>query len=299
MPGGVTRLLACDEEALKTYRGLSIGPTFVHKNHKNVWQHRTLEPGEAEHPFGAVLGDQSGSYNKPGSMMHWVQEAPEAKLVDYVLYLDADMLLRRPMDPIALGVRPGIVVSEHVGYMDVGLRNGLARQFLPTEEMAGNAGRDLGKYTMPTCRDDCAENEGKWHAAAGWYHFFHMDDIRKIAPRWYHYEQQIRLNPQKYWRLTDPATNISVGTDIALGDDFVKRGEAPWISEMYGYAFASAEAGLRHILTDGIVVYPDEIGASHPREARAPAPNCPPSTARRRLAFATDLPLAPLAASRA
>jgi len=46
--------------------------------------------------------------------MHWVNESAEARNVDYVLYIDADMLLRKPMDPIKLGVRPGVVVSEHV-----------------------------------------------------------------------------------------------------------------------------------------------------------------------------------------
>ena len=121
MPGGVTRLLACDKEELKTYRGLHIGPTFVHQNHKRIWHTRALGPGETDHPFGAARNDSSGSYNKPGSIMHWVREAPEAKGVEYVLYIDADMLLRKPMDPIAMGVRRGVVVSEHVGYLDVGL----------------------------------------------------------------------------------------------------------------------------------------------------------------------------------
>ena len=30
---------------------------------------------------------------------------------------------------------------------------------------------------------------------------------------------------------------------------------------MYGYVFSAAEAKLRHILTEGVVDYPDEIGA--------------------------------------
>jgi hypothetical protein len=30
-----------------------------------------------------------------------------------------------------MGVRKGVVVSEHVGYLDVGIKNGLAYQFLP------------------------------------------------------------------------------------------------------------------------------------------------------------------------
>ena len=35
---------------------------------------------------------------------------------------------------------------------------------------------------------------------------------------------------------------------------------------MYGYVFAASEAGLRHRLTHGVVVYPDEIGAGQPEE---------------------------------
>ena len=33
-PGGITRLLACEPAKLRTYRGLDIGPTFVHHNHR-------------------------------------------------------------------------------------------------------------------------------------------------------------------------------------------------------------------------------------------------------------------------
>ena len=40
MPGGITRLLACDENQMKTYRGMSIGPTFVHINHGHMRQQR-------------------------------------------------------------------------------------------------------------------------------------------------------------------------------------------------------------------------------------------------------------------
>lgn len=94
MPGGITRLLACDEMELRRYKGLNIGPTLVHKNYAHVVHTRQLGPGETSHPYGSSLRDSSPSYNKPGSIMHWVQEAPEAKNVDFVLYIDADMILR-------------------------------------------------------------------------------------------------------------------------------------------------------------------------------------------------------------
>jgi hypothetical protein len=175
MPGNVTRLLACDEHQLARYKGLHLGPTFVHKNHGHLTHVRDPdEPKPA--PYGSRPSDQSPSYNKPGSIMHWIHESEEAKHVDYVLYIDADMLLRRPMDPIAMGVKPGVVVSEHVGYLDTGLLADLQSQFLPPEA-AAIAGGDVRNHAP-------AGPEGKRHAAAGWYHFFHMDDIRKISHRW-------------------------------------------------------------------------------------------------------------------
>jgi len=103
--------------------------------------------------------------------------------------------------------------------------------------------------------------------------------------------------------MTDPETGIpSIPKDIATGDAYVTHGQvssspdrwlsgwalplrgrrrrvlpltstrscarqAPWISEMWGYAFAAAEAGFRHILTEGIVVYPAHVGAGRADEA--------------------------------
>ena len=203
----------------------------------------------------------SPSYNKPGSIMHWVEQSEEAKNVDYVLYIDADMLLRQPMDPVAMGVKKGVVVSEHVGYLDVGLKNKIQDQFLPPEA-ALIAGADVSD-TGP------AGPNGKRHASGGWYHFFHIDDIRTIARRWLYYCEKMRLNPQLYWRMEEPNTRKLGGVDhdILTGDAYVSHGQAPWISEMYGYVFSAAEAGLRHILTHGVVVYPDDVGAGNPKEA--------------------------------
>ena len=47
----------------------------------------------------------------------------------------------------------------------------------------------------------------------------------------------------------------------------VRRKQSMWHSEMYGYVFAASEAGFKHILTDGVVVYPDDIGAGRVEEA--------------------------------
>lgn len=47
------------------------------------------------------------------------------------------------------------------------------------------AGADINNFSTPG-------PDGMRHAAGGWYHFFHIDDIRAIAPRWLHYEVPAR-----------------------------------------------------------------------------------------------------------
>ena len=270
MAGGITRLLACDEEQLMVYRGLKLGPTFVHTNHARI---KYTHPSGAARPPGARDADTSPTYNKAASIMHWALESPEAALVDYVLYIDADMLLRKPIDPVHLGARRGVVVSEHVAYLDKGVRSGLLQQFLSPEAVkVASAEMESPPLNMLHVLSAVPEGDSPWpardprrgkrHAAGGWIHIFHVDDLRKIAPRWLHWCREMRLNPQRYWSLRDPATGtLSIANDIDTGDSYANRGESPWISEMYGYMMAAAEAGVRHVLTRGLVVYPDKIGA--------------------------------------
>ena len=237
--------------------------------------------------------EQSGSYNKPASVMHWVREADVRET--YVLFIDADMLLRAPINPVELGVRRGLVVSEHVGYLDNGIRNHLVENFVPDASMASLA------------------------RAAGWYHVFHLEDLKTIAPRWLHYCEQVRSNPQRYWDVNgskaqwNAAARQAVGSldhiptgdayvqvrtrgaraagarapahaaealhmlrahaharltarapDCALAAPRVQFGEAPWISEMYGYVFAAAEAGIDTKLLHGLVQYTDFTSARPP-----------------------------------
>ena len=210
MQGSITRLLACSQEDLKGYKGLDLGPTFVHPNYR----HNPLN------------GDTSASYNKPASVMHFSREANFTE--EYVLFIDADMVLSTPIDPVALGAKPGTVVSEFVPYM-IGTGNGMAAQFLPSE-------------AVPRAK------------SVGWYHIFHRDDLRRIAPLWLKYCGRVRTEPERYWRI-----NGSIPADIPTGDAYVKFGKAPWIAEMYGYAFGAAEAGVEHVITHGVVRYPGEV----------------------------------------
>ena len=97
----MTRLLACSEEELKTYKGLDLGPTFVHPNYRH----------------NPINGDTSASYNKPASVMHFSQSSNYTE--EFLLFIDADMILwpHKPIDLHKLGARKGVVVSERVSYM--------------------------------------------------------------------------------------------------------------------------------------------------------------------------------------
>ncbi|KAL1529318.1 hypothetical protein AB1Y20_000272 [Prymnesium parvum] len=212
MQGSITRLLACGEEELKQYKGLDLGPTFVHPNYR----HNPLN------------GDVSASYNKPASVMHFTREANFTE--EFILFIDADMVLVRPIDPIALGAKKGTVVSEYVAYM-IGSSNQMAKNFLPPE-------------AVPRAK------------SVGWYHIFHRDDLLRIAPLWLEYCGKVRTHPELYWSM-----NGSIPENIPTGDAYVKFGKAPWISEMYGYSFGAAMAGVEHVITNGVVRYPSETFA--------------------------------------
>ena len=89
-PGNLTRVLCCTDEAA-TAEGdrLHILPTWV-------------APDYTTHPR---LPDSYLAYNKPEAVIDWTQRAnPTA---DYVLVIDADMIMNRIMNPVWLGVEPG------------------------------------------------------------------------------------------------------------------------------------------------------------------------------------------------
>ena len=117
----------------------------------------------------------------------------------------------------------------------------------------------------------------------------HIDDLRKVVPLWINFTVQIRKNPQRYWQIDGVGEDFPTGapcaplfTTIVLarplpcdadiieracneptpetactsGDQNVVRGHAPYISDMYGYAFAAAEVGLRHSIRQDVLLTP-------------------------------------------
>ena len=55
--------------------------------------------------LNAALSAGASGINKPVAVLDWLEKARPQE--EYILILDADMIMRRPLDPVRLGVRPG------------------------------------------------------------------------------------------------------------------------------------------------------------------------------------------------
>ena len=240
-PGYITRLMACDHP--DGYAGAGIGPTHVHPNYGN--------------PKNNHVHDRYTPYNKPGALQHWLDntytgtEPPP----EYVLLVDPDTIFRKPIDcHRELGVRPGVAASSPRPYLE-GVDNGMAAQFVSPEA--------VGRIDK-----------------VGGFLCLHIDDLRKVVPLWINFTVQMRKNPQRYWQIDgvgvdfptgvcpasralpcDPSERCACdeptpGSICASGDDYVVRGHAPYISDMYGYVFAAAEVGIRHSIREDVLLTP-------------------------------------------
>lgn len=217
-PGGITRLLACSKEQLKTYQGLDIGPTFVHHNHR-----------ADEHMNYAA-------FNKPASVNYWVHSGAVPEGVEFVMQLDADMLIHRPIDPIAMGVKPGTVLSAPYDYL-IGTQTGLPDVF-------GVKNKHL-------------------QARVGGVHVFHLSDLTRIAPLWLNFTERVRdfacKEPQRYYELASPNADRNDHTEEGKG----RRRQFMWMVEMYGYVFGAAEAGVpHHIVSPALMRYTGDVHAA-------------------------------------
>nr|KJB33903.1 hypothetical protein B456_006G037200 [Gossypium raimondii] len=194
-PGPVTRLLSCTEEEKKNYKGMDLAPTLE-------------VPSMSRHP---KTGDWYPAINKPAGIVHWLKHSKDAQSTDWVVILDADMILRGPIIPWELGAEKGHPVAAYYGYL-IGCDNILAKMHTKHPELCDKVG---GLLAM------------------------HIDDLRVLAPLWLSKTEEVRED-RAHW-----GTNIT-GDIYGTG----------WISEMYGYSFGAAEAGLRHKINDNLMIYP-------------------------------------------
>ncbi|CAK9180461.1 unnamed protein product [Ilex paraguariensis] len=158
-PGPITRLLSCTEDEKKNYRGMDLAPTLE-------------VPSMSRHP---KTGDWYPAINKPAGIVHWLKNSEDAENVDWVVILDADMIVRGPIIPWELGAEKGRPVAAYYGYL-VGCDNILAQLHTKHPEICDKVG---GLLAM------------------------HIDDLRALAPMWLSKTEEVRED-RAHW-----ATNIT------------------------------------------------------------------------------------------
>ncbi|CAI8612287.1 unnamed protein product [Vicia faba] len=153
-PGHITRLLSCTDEQKESYRGMHLAPTFE-------------VPSMSVHP---VTGDRYPAINKPAGVVYWLKHSKDAENVDWILILDADMIIRGPIRPYEIGAEKGRPVAAYYGYLR-GCDNILAQLHTKHPEQCDKVG---GLLAM------------------------HIDDLRALAPMWLSKTEEVRQD-KAHW----------------------------------------------------------------------------------------------------
>lgn len=180
-----------------------------------------IAPSYTTHPR---TGDVYSAYNKPLAVIDWLARNDVAE--EYVLIIDADMIMRKPFLPEAAGAKPGTAVSALFGYMK-GVTNNLALKHIPE---------------VTPHNDTLAGPSGRRGDQVGGFTLMNTQDLRRMAPLWLKYTEDVRVDPDA-WELSGDAYSTH-------------KGDKPWISEMYGYSFGAAKAGVWHVTDNNAMLYP-------------------------------------------
>ena len=264
-PGPLTRIMSCTDAEAKNKteaRSEALEQVSTH-----------VAPSYALHP---KTGDRYGAYNKPAAVQDWLKHFTPDE--EWVLLVEADMLLRRPLEPEELGLeKPGWARAGEYAAL-AGVRNQLARRHIP--EVAPRS-------------DSLAGPPGRYADQVGGFYLIHRDDLKRVAPFWLKYTEDVRADAEvRGWRvavavavaavmLSSLCTNLSpfppsrppglhsVFHPFAApprpsrpsaaaapshsqawkfaGDAAARRaGDKPWLAEVYGYAFGAAKADVWH-----------------------------------------------------
>ncbi|KAL5717821.1 Peptidyl serine alpha-galactosyltransferase [Ranunculus cassubicifolius] len=153
-PGNITRLLSCTDEELKRYKGHDLAPTHY-------------VPSMSRHP---LTGDWYPAINKPAAVLHWLNHVDTD--AEYIVILDADMILRSPITPWEFKAGRGYPVSTPYDYL-IGCDNELAK--------------------LHTSHPDACDK-------VGGVIIMHIDDLRKFAMLWLHKTEEVRADKAHYSR---------------------------------------------------------------------------------------------------
>lgn len=133
-----------------------------------------VAPSYTHHP---KTGDVYSAYNKPVAVIDWL--ARNNVTEDYVLIIDADMIMRSTFVPDQVGAKPGRAVSAYFGYMK-GVNNKLALKHVPEVEPR---------------KDNLAGPPGRRGDMCGGFTLMNTNDLRRVAPLWLKYTEDVRADP--------------------------------------------------------------------------------------------------------
>jgi hypothetical protein len=151
-PGPLTRIVSCTQEEWSNMS--EEAQTFVTTH---------VAPSYTHHPKS---GDTYPAYNKPVAVIDWLAKNDIKE--DFVLIIDADMIMRRRMLPDDLGASKGLAISAYFGYM-IGVANELAEKHIPE--------------VIPR-EDSRAGPVGRRGDQAGGFTMMATSDLRKVAHMW-------------------------------------------------------------------------------------------------------------------
>ncbi|PIN17816.1 hypothetical protein CDL12_09520 [Handroanthus impetiginosus] len=147
-PGSITRLLSCTEEDLKRYNGHDLAPTHY-------------VPSMSRHP---ITGDWYPEINKPAAVVHWINHVKID--AEYVIILDADMIMKGPITPWEFNAAPRRPVSTPYDFL-IGCDNELVK--------------------IHTRNPDACEK-------VGGVIIMHIRDVKRFALLWLHKTEQVRAD---------------------------------------------------------------------------------------------------------
>ncbi|KAL5057333.1 hypothetical protein RYX36_028937 [Vicia faba] len=124
-------------------------------------------PSMSVHP---VTGDRYPAINKPAGVVYWLKHSKDAENVDWILILDADMIIRGPIRPYEIGAEKGRPVAAYYGYLR-GCDNILVQLHTKHPEQCDKVG---GLLAM------------------------HIDDLRALAPMWLSKTEEVRQD-KAHW----------------------------------------------------------------------------------------------------
>lgn len=169
----LTRVIACNHNNSRPFQNENI---ISYKSYSICEKCKSNKTSHSE-----IIKDAYPAYNKPGFVIEWVRHREKTgkdkngKPVDgtkYVVIMDADMLIKRPIDPDEINVGKNKPVGAFYGYLE-GCNNELIHRHLDKE---------FHKY--------CSK--------VGGISIWRYEDLRQILEPWLTYSVDVRHDPMSW-----------------------------------------------------------------------------------------------------